>query len=293
MPRVLPMPLVVLALVAVAAGDVVIVAWSFGSWDHMAQLAIPRNRALAEDLRRHERARCWAVAPDDPSLEACDVAETFDAHLVELSHPDVPLSRLTAEADRALRCRCVSIDVDIGQLHRVRALTGTGTDAEHVAWRERQLLLMTTLATATELGVLAEAIDDAATTALASNEAETVSRMRGVIARVSSLVHDQHAKTRRLVMSVSRDAMSAALFEVGGSNLRGHDRAARALEVSRALDACTDPARCAALARSDVLDEVDRLSLREVLEVFDRRVHDADALLARSPRETSNEGHAR
>ena len=215
MPRVFPMPLVVLALVAVAAGDVVIVAWSFGSWNRMAQLAIPRNRALAEDLRRHERARCWAVAPEDPSLEACDVSETFDAHLVELSHPDVPLSRLTAVADRALRCRCVSIDVDDGQLHRVRALTGTGTDAEHVAWRERQLLLMTTLATATELGVLAEAIDDAATTALAGDDAEVVSRMRGVIAHVSSLVHAQHAKTRRLVMSVSRDAMSAALFEVG------------------------------------------------------------------------------
>jgi hypothetical protein len=106
--------------------------------------------------------------------------------------------------------------------------------------------------------------------------------MRGVIAHVSSLVHAQRAKTRRLAMSVSRDVMSAALFELGGSNLRGHDRAARALEVSHALDACADPERCEVLARSSVLDELDRFSLRQVLETFDQRVREADERLARS-----------
>ncbi len=276
-----PTSVLALVIVALAAGDVVIVAWSFGAWPRVADAAMPHNRALADSLSHHEQARCWAVAPEDPSLEDCDVGLQLDEHFVELAAVDVPFTTLVAAADEALRCRCVGVTYGYSRLRRINGLTGQGTNDERVRWRERQLTLIATLATATEIDMLAEAVDAATLDAIATNDVALVRRTRAAIRRVSALVHTEPAKARRLAMAVSRDAMAAANVELGGRSLHGHDRAARALEVSRALDACTTAEGCEVLADLAILNELDRLSVREVIQDFDARARENDALLAR------------
>lgn len=273
------MPLVALAPLVVAIGDALIAAWSYTSWDEHARSAMPRNRALAEALRAHEQARCWELAPEDPSLEACDLAQAFDAHFVEFNDLDVATDRLTAVAERALRCRCVSVTDDSQALAQIVALRGRGSEASIDLWRERQAILVTRRVSAAELHVLEPLLHDEAASRVDRHDVALAERWRAVITQVHTLLHAERAKSQRMAMAASQDAMSRTLWALGASRLDAHDRAAQALEVSRALDVWqADETRT--LTELAILNELDRGSLRASLESFDARLREDDAMLA-------------
>jgi hypothetical protein len=215
-----------LALVAVIGVclDVATLALAVQQWPRAAARSVQRNRAHLAQRRAEEAARCWDVAPEDPTLEACDVSARFLAALETAGDPPLTDALIRAGA-AALRCRCVHAPTHL-ELSSV-LLSYEGTGAERARWQAIRIELAARVVDARTLDRLHTISRDPWT------RASDDTGLRAARRRARSRLLDPAERHRRARLAVSALALELGGVALGEPSLRDHDEVAALLALSR------------------------------------------------------------